>query len=82
VWAAGYQGTDSDDELMLYLDGTVFKIDGLPLPPQTTGNVTDTALRAVAATPLTGALWAVGWLSLDCDGCPSIATHVLFRPPS
>jgi hypothetical protein len=82
VWAAGYQGTDKDDELMLSFDGAVFTIDGLPLPPQTTGNVTGTALRAVAATPPTGALWAVGWLSLDCDGCPSIATHVLFRPPS
>lgn len=82
VWAVGYQGTDRDDELMLQFDGTAFTIDGLPLPPQTTGNVTGTALRGIAATPVTGELWAVGWLSLDCDGCPSVATHVLFRPPN
>jgi hypothetical protein len=82
VWAAGYQGTGKDDELMLSFDGTVFQVEGLPLPPQTAGNVTGTALRAIAATPLTGALWTVGWLSRACDGCPSNVTHVLYRPPS
>jgi hypothetical protein len=66
VWTAGYLADRSvDTALVMSFDGARLTTEPLPPPPASTGNVAGTALSAIAATPLTGDLWAVGCLGFN-----------------
>jgi hypothetical protein len=86
VWVAGYAEFSSGDvSFVASFDGTKFVADILPipLPSFSNQNVTGTALSAIAGTPTTGALWAVGWLSgPPCNPCQGRATRLLARGPN
>lgn len=64
VWAVGYSvDRGVDTALLTSFDGAAFVEEAPPTPPADTGNIAGTAVTAIAASPDTGEVWAVGCLA-------------------